>query len=163
MSKAWLRVTSGVLVVSVVGVVALFAVGRVASSLTGRMATGGTRQSAQPPVSGWTLERFLRKWAVKTVTPEFPISAIREHKSGVAVAMVYLDLDGRVSKVEILRSPSPAIADSMSAALSQWIFRPEPTPDGSPILISGKITFYFEIEGNKGVVRDPESAGYVGE
>ena len=72
MSKARLRIKSGVFVVSVVAVAALFALGWVASSLTGRMATGETLQSAQPPMSGWTLETFLRKWAVKTVTPEFP-------------------------------------------------------------------------------------------
>jgi hypothetical protein len=162
MSKVRLRVTSGI-VVSVVAVAAVIAVGRVASSLSSGKPVGITRESAQPPISGTTSETFLRKWAVKTVMPEFPTSAIREHRIGVAVAIVYLDLSGRVSKVEILRSPAPAIADSMSAALSQWIFRPEPLPDGRPVLLSGKITFYFEIEGNKGVVLDPSSVGYVGE
>jgi len=116
----------------------------------------------QSPASGWTSETILRKKAVKTVLPEFPVSATREHRSGVAVAMVYLDVRGHVSKVEVLRSPAPAIADSMSVALSQWIFEPFTTPDGQTLLISGKITFYFEIEHNKGVVLDPASVGYVG-
>jgi TonB family protein len=142
---------------SIAAVAVVFTVGGAVTPSAGR-----GQQSVQAPLSGWTSETILRKQAVKTVLPEFPAAALEAHRTGVAVAMVYLDLSGHVSRVQVLRSPARAIADSMSAALSQWVFRPLLTADGRLVLISGKITFYFEIEGNKALVLDPSSVGYVG-
>lgn len=123
---------------------------------------GAESRRVQPPASAWTSETILRKQAIKVVRPEFPISAIISRSTGVAVAKVYLDRSGHVSQVEVLRSPTPAISGSMSAALSHWVFSPPTAPDGRPLLLSGKISFYFEIQGNKAEVLDPANAGYVG-
>jgi Gram-negative bacterial TonB protein C-terminal len=118
-----------------------------------------THQIAEPAAPPWASELMLRGMAVKTVMPVFPVSAVRAHRKGVAVAMVYVDPTGHVSRVETVRSPTQSISDSMSNALSQWTFKLEP----GMRIISGKITFYFEYEGDKPVVLDPANAGYVGE
>jgi TonB family protein len=123
----------------------------------------GESATMHKPASGWTSETILRKQAIATEIPEYPARAIHAHRSGVAVAMVYLNLAGHVSQVEILRSPGPAISESMRSSLSRWRFKPFRMPNGDPMLISGKITFYFELQKNRGVVLDPAEVGYVGQ
>jgi outer membrane biosynthesis protein TonB len=157
MSKTNYWTIAGVTTFAIAAIAAVLTVGVAVTPSVGR-----GQQGMQAPLSGWTSEAILRKQAVKTVLPEFPAAALEAHRTGVAVAMVYLDLSGHVSRVQVLRAPARAIADSMSAALSQWIFRPLRTADGRLVLISGKITFYFEIEGNQALVLDPSSLGYVG-
>jgi len=119
-------------------------------------------QSPNLPVSGWTIERFLRMKATKVIRPDYPEDAIRAHKTGVAVAQIWLNQGGGVSKVEVLEAPCESIANSLRRAVTQWRFEAFTDNNGQPIVVSGKLTFYFQITNGKGTVLDPADTGYVG-
>jgi TonB family protein len=109
-----------------------------------------------------TSEQVLRAHATKVVRPAFPADASRHQQTGVAVAEVHLNPAGLVSQVEILEAPTPSIAQSVSEAVAQWQFTPFTMSSGEPMLLSAKLTFYFEMKGGKGVVLNPADTGYVG-
>jgi TonB family protein len=117
---------------------------------------------AQTPTRGHTSEATLRRIATKTILPSFPDDAARDNKTGVAVSEIQIDTGGHVSVVKVLEAPSPSIAESVSTALQKWEFRPLLDSDRKPVLLSGKITFYFEKVSGVPHVYDPIAIGYVG-
>jgi TonB family protein len=117
---------------------------------------------AQSPLRGRTSEAILRRMATMTVVPTFPEDAASRNETGVAVSEIQLDISGHVTAVRVLQAPSRSISDSVSVALQKWEFRPPLGPDHKPILISGKVTFYFEKVGGVGHVYNPSDLGYVG-
>lgn len=122
----------------------------------------GCGRSQRQPITATTPEGGLRQSVTRVVQPLFPLQAILDHDIGVAVADVHVDAKGHVVSVQVLEAPAQCIAQSVSAAVRQWQFKPFSTSNGAPVLVSSLLTFYFEIEDGKGVVLDPDEAGYVG-
>lgn len=118
--------------------------------------------STQSQVRATTSGKVIRSMATKVVRPLFPEDAFHNRKVGVAVAKISLAANGYVLAVEVIETPTASIADSVRSAVAQWQFKPFRTKQGQAMLVSGKLTFYFEIRGGKGVVLDPTEAGYVG-
>ncbi len=94
--------------------------------------------------------------------PIYPKDEVQNRKHGVCVVSIILDANGRVTSVQALETPTISMFNSVAKAVAQWTFKPFKSQDGEPILMSGRLTFYFEIKNGKGLVLDPKDAGYVG-
>lgn len=103
-----------------------------------------------------TSEWGLRSWAVSSVTPSYPVSAIRAHQTGIVVVAVELDTVNRVDKVEILESPCAAVSDATIKAVFQWKFNPPPRPPNTRA--RAKLTFYFLLYKGQYQVFNPKDA-----
>lgn len=111
---------------------------------------------------GRVAEASLRSFAVSRVLPAFPGDAIAKRATGVGVARVEVDERGAVSRVDVLTAPTRSIEQAIERAVKQWRFSPV-TLGGRPYRVSGKVTFYFVMERGRGVVLNPEGAGYLGQ
>jgi len=121
------------------------------------------QQATAVAASATTSGAVLRSMAVKTVRPIYPEDALREHKSGVAVAEISISLKGTVTNVEILEAPSPSIGHAVERALQQWQFPPTDGKNGEiAVTLSGKMVFYFEMQGVRASVLLPSEVAYVG-
>jgi hypothetical protein len=118
--------------------------------------------AARHPMRGRISEIFLRSIATTVAVPLYPESAIRKNASGVAVADVVVNEDGRAGGVTILEAPDPAIAASLRDALYSWTFQAHFSAGETSILPTGKITYYFVLSDGKGAVYPPSSAPYIG-
>ena len=85
--------------------------------------------------------------------PSFPRSSLRKMSQGVAVCQIEVNEIGKVKDVSIWESPDPLIARAVKRAVLNWKFK-NPTMGGKPVPIRGKLTFYFQIQNGKGVVRN---------
>lgn len=103
-------------------------------------------------------EAGLRRIAIEKPEPEYPLTSIEQRVSGVAVASVLIDVDGRTKRVEVLEAPDEQIAASLKKAIAQWRF-PPPSIIGSSehFEMTGKLTYYFDVIDGKGVVSSPEA------
>ena len=90
-------------------------------------------------------ELSLRQAATKVVMPEFPEEAIKRNISGVAVIQIVFDESGEVVRAEILEAPDTVTGNAVVLAVKQWRFQPQKV-NGDPVLIQGKLTFYFVID-----------------
>jgi TonB family protein len=118
--------------------------------------------SSDSPLSGWTVESILRAHATRTLRPEYPTDALLAGSYGVVVVEINLDITGLVAKQQILEAPCESIAKAVTQAVDQWHFGAFKDSHGRPMLVSGKLTFYFEIKDRKGFVLNPDETGYVG-
>ena len=118
--------------------------------------------SSGQTLSGRTSEKLLRLHIINGPAPLFPLDALRNRQHGVVVAQIDVDPMGHISAVRILEAPTPSMAESVSKALPPWQFRAFTSSAGQGMSMSGKLTFYFEIENRKGVVLNPSETGYVG-
>ena len=100
-------------------------------------------------------EFTLRNYASKVVRPAFPAQSLRKKNQGVAVVQILVDKEGAVTSVNRLEAPDDSIAQAVERAVLKWKFK-APTIRGNPVPINGKLTFYFVIENNKGIVRNPK-------
>jgi outer membrane biosynthesis protein TonB len=101
-------------------------------------------------------EISLRRAATQVVMPEYPT---REGAAnGVGVAEILTDMNGDVSKINILEAPTKSAADSITNAVRQWKFKLS-YKDGKPVKYLSKLTFYFSYEHGKGYVRNPKAIG----
>jgi TonB family protein len=134
-----------------------------ALSLSMLLALPAFAQSSSVAAGATTSGAGLRSLAVSKIRPIYPHDALKESITGVAVAQIHLTVEGRVETVNILQAPSPSIGQAVKSAVIQWRFQPNNGSNGEPpLLVSGKLVFYFEIRGGKGVVLFPEETGYVG-
>src|SRR4051812_34145565 len=62
----------------------------------------------------------------------YPESALRERKHGDVVLALTVDVDGHVSKVEVMQSGGSALDEAAIVAARQWTFSPA-TRDGRPV------------------------------
>jgi TonB family protein len=99
-------------------------------------------------------ELVLRRSATKKVTPEFPETARRQKKTGVAVAQLEVNEAGMVTTVDVLEAPDPTIKAAVSDAVRQWEFKPT-TLAGEAVRVRGKLTFYYVIDSQGSRVDDP--------
>lgn len=95
--------------------------------------------------------------ATATIMPAYPESSLRNRATGVAVALVVSDPDGRVRSVDILQAPDSAIANSMRRSLIQWRFAGVAAPSLRPPLEArGRVILYFVIDRGNGLVLTPD-------
>lgn len=100
-------------------------------------------------------ESDLRRAAIHTEIPKYPSSSIRHSTTGVVVVLIEIDHSGNVSECKLLRVPDPAIGKSVTNAVKSWKFSPMKM-NGAPVLVSGKLTFYFTNLDGKFVVLNPD-------
>jgi hypothetical protein len=76
---------------------------------------------------------------------------------------VEVDKNGYVETARVLQAPSLSVAQSASKAATQWSFKRYYLQNSNrEVLLSGLLTFYFEVKNGKGVVTSPADTGYVG-
>ena len=104
-----------------------------------------------------TAESGIRRLATQKPAPVYPAASIAQKRTGVAVAAIVSQPDGRVATVTMLEAPDEAIGAAMREALLKWVIAPM-TVQGrtDPYGVSGKVTFYFRIEKGQGRVLSPE-------
>ena len=101
-------------------------------------------------------EASLRRSTTVSPTPEYPRASLERQIGGVAVAAVFIGLDGRTEKVEILEAPDSDIAAAVEAAMMRWVVPWQTGPAGeSAKPRTSKLTFYFQITDGKGRVLNP--------
>jgi TonB family protein len=120
------------------------------------------QELSRASIATFTSESVLRRAVVKSLRPACPAGNVVGTAAGVAVVKVDLEPSGRVMHVQVLESPSPAVSDSVSTAVSQWIFEPQAPVGGRPQSVSGKLTFYFARGVGGCEVLYPAEAHYVG-
>jgi protein TonB len=77
------------------------------------------------------LERFPE--LVKRVDPVYPSIAVSTGSQGRVCLQALLDIDGRVTRVEVSQSSgNPALDDAAVTAVRQWVFTPAIAPGGKP-------------------------------
>lgn len=101
-------------------------------------------------------EHNLRRRVTKLGLPTFPEEAKRTKTTGVAVAAISIDEEGRLKSIEVLQAPHPSIAKAMSDAIRQWVFEVKWSENEPKLCLRGKITFYFRIERGEAVVKTPK-------
>lgn len=100
----------------------------------------------------------LRRNATTQPRPEYPATSIAKGSKGVAVAELLIDTEGVVEQVRVVEAPDEHISAAVAAAVRQWRFVPLTAGPNSPERrrADGKLYFYFEIEGGKGIVLFPD-------
>jgi len=73
--------------------------------------------------------------------PDYPPMAKQLHIGGVVTLDAFIQPDGQVDKVEIVKG-NPMLAAAATAALKKWKFIPF-TQDGSPAKVVARLDFEF--------------------
>ena len=121
-------------------------------ALLGAAASPGASQDAVGVAK--TSENGLRRLATDAPKPVYPVESLKANKTGVAVAQVIVETDGRPT-VEVLEAPDEHIAAGVKIALSRWTFKPL-MAQGSVYRAQARLTFYFRIDSGKGIVLNPD-------
>jgi TonB family protein len=103
-------------------------------------------------------EQSLRARAIASPKPAYPRDLVKRGVEGPAVASVIVGEDGTVEAVVVIQSPDPLIASEMQQALKAWTFRPLRIgmgPSGQPARVASKLTLYFRVKDNIGIVLNP--------
>ena len=100
-------------------------------------------------------ERQMREKIRLEILPKYPLEALKDQASGIIVVKLEFDINGDVSKIELVETSHPAFVLPTRQALSRWKFNPVVTPDREVYGATGKLTFYFYFRGGRGWVEDP--------
>jgi hypothetical protein len=85
--------------------------------------------------------------------PVYPPALQAKKTTGVAVAAVLVNPDGRMGTVVVLEAPDPLMSTAVQDALMQWRRSARITENAA---WSAKLTFYFQIRNGIGVVLNPD-------
>ena len=85
---------------------------------------------------------------VKRIEPKYPDLALRAGLEGTVYVKVWVDKEGKVRKVVLLKSDAPIFEDAAIAAAKQWVFTPAVMQKG-PVSVWVSIPFKFRLTGNK--------------
>jgi len=85
---------------------------------------------------------------VKKIEPKYPDLALRAGLEGNVFVKVWVDKEGKVRKVVLLKSDAPIFEDAAIAAAKQWVFTPAVMQKG-PVSVWVSIPFRFRLTGNK--------------
>jgi protein TonB len=85
---------------------------------------------------------------IKKVEPKYPDLALRAGLEGNVFVKVWVDKEGKVRKVVLLKSDAPIFEDAAIAAAKQWVFTPAVMQKG-PVSVWVSIPFRFRLTGNK--------------
>jgi TonB family protein len=92
----------------------------------------------------------LRKNAIHAPTPIYPAESLARNVTGVAVAKVTLDPNGRTTSVDVVEAPDSSTNHAVRAAVMQWTYR------GVGAQVTGVLIFYFHIQDGQGLVSSPD-------
>jgi TonB family protein len=102
-------------------------------------------------------ESSIRRVARHKTMPTYPPPSLSQKHSGVAVAAIATDENGRVSTVSLLQAPDDAIGEAVRTALLQWEIDPVTVSGRTERFgVQGKVTFYFRLDGPRGRVFNPD-------
>ncbi len=76
------------------------------------------------------------------VDAEYPPSALQQRKHGDVIVAPTVDIDGHVSKVDVLESGGPDLDEAAIVAVRQWTFSPA-LRGGKPVASRIRIPFHF--------------------
>ncbi|WP_394826799.1 TonB family protein [Pendulispora albinea] len=79
---------------------------------------------------------------VTHVDAVYPASALKERKHGDVTLAVTVDVDGHVSKVDVLASDGPDLDEAATVAVRQWTFVPA-MRNGKPVASRIRVPFHF--------------------
>src|SRR5258706_9468238 len=79
---------------------------------------------------------------VTHVDAVYPESALAERKHGDVVLAVTVDVDGHVSKIDVLQSGGPALDEAAIVAAREWTFVPAKR-GGRPVASRIRVPFHF--------------------
>jgi len=85
---------------------------------------------------------------VKKVEPKYPDLALRAGLEGNVFVKVWVDKEGKVRKVVLLKSDAPIFEEAAIGAAKQWVFTPAVMQKG-PVSVWVSIPFRFRLTGNK--------------
>lgn len=85
---------------------------------------------------------------VKRVEPKYPDLALRAGLEGNVFVKVWVDKEGKVRKVVLLKSDAPIFEEAAINAAKQWVFTPAVMQKG-PVSVWVSIPFRFRLTGNK--------------
>lgn len=94
-------------------------------------------------------DQGLRRQATHSPPPSYPASSLANKVTGVAVAAVTTDANGRTERVEIVEAPDTEIREAVRAAAREWAYKSAGLP------ITGSLIFYFHIAEGRGIVSSP--------
>jgi TonB family protein len=103
-----------------------------------------TSVAAQAPDAPKAHEPRPYAQVVERVAPIYPPSARRQLLEGRVVAWVYVDAEGKVTRVRIRRSPHELLSDAVETAMSKWKFLPA-IKDGKPAESIGEYAIDFNL------------------
>ena len=125
---------------------------------TDSLALAGSAGIARAKIS----EEGVRLLALVKPMPLYPAASIKNKASGVAVAEILVSQDGRMEQVNVLQAPDAGVRETLEVVLMKWEFtKVVPTGQSKGVPFSSKLTFYFDVENGKGVVRSPEEKADV--
>jgi periplasmic protein TonB len=85
---------------------------------------------------------------VKRVEPKYPELALRAGLEGNVLVKVWVDKEGKIRKVVLIKSDAPIFEEAAIAAAQQWVFTPAVMQKG-PVSVWVSIPFRFRLTGNK--------------
>ena len=85
---------------------------------------------------------------IKRIEPKYPDLALRAGLEGNVYVKVWVDKEGKVRKVILLKSDAPIFEDAAIGAAKQWVFTPAVMQKG-PVSVWVSIPFRFRLTGNK--------------
>ncbi len=85
---------------------------------------------------------------VKRVEPKYPDIALRAGLEGNVFVKVWVDKEGKVRKVVILKSDAEIFNQAAEDAAKQWVFTPAVMQKG-PVSVWVSIPFRFRLSGNR--------------
>jgi TonB family protein len=114
-----------------------------------------TDSAALRPTSDATLEQQLPHPAdtngsigvgmlVKKIAPVYPASSKTAHEEGVVTLAALIGKDGRIDDLEVLGSPSPALAKAALDAVKQWEYEPY-LLNGQPVEVETTVNVIFTL------------------
>jgi len=115
--------------------------------------------TAQDALSVKVSELILRQLAIRSIKPHYPGTSVKNKNTGVAVAKVQIDQNGKVKTITVVQAPDAAISEEVRTAVRQWTFdipKDMHLDDKTGRLLSSTLTFYFKISGSTSVVLEPQ-------
>jgi protein TonB len=85
---------------------------------------------------------------IKRIEPKYPDLALRAGLEGNVFVKVWVDKEGKVRKVVLLKSDAPIFEEAAIAAAQQWVFTPAVMQKG-PVSVWVSIPFRFRLTGNR--------------
>jgi protein TonB len=85
---------------------------------------------------------------VKRVEPKYPDIALRAGLEGNVFVKVWVDKEGKVRKVVLLKSDAPIFEEAAIAAAQQWVFTPA-VMQKAPVSVWVSIPFKFRLTGKQ--------------
>jgi TonB family protein len=101
------------------------------------LALGASAEAQVPPAP-----EVRPPQVIDRVDAIYPTSAMKERRHADVVLNVTVDIEGHVTKVDIIESGGPDMDDAARAAVSQWTFHPA-LRAGEPVKSRIRVPFHF--------------------